>query len=385
MLNKTYDVVITGAGPAGCACALALHGSGLRVVMVEKDIFPRDKICGDAIPGLAFKAMDKINTEWGNAMRQFIDKEAVRTAKIFAPNNKIITLDWITFAYNSKRINFDHFLFQLVKNETTTTIFENKRLQKVVVEKDGVECQFQENLVINAAIIIGCDGANSMVMRQLGSVDLQNSPSCAAVRTYYKGIEELKTGVNEFHFFKHLLPGYFWIFPLENGWANVGFGILNSKIDKNNKKIKLRDTLEMITTTLPSIAPRFKNAQLMDSTKGFALPLGTHELPISGYRFMLCGDAASLIDPLQGHGIDNAMWCGLFAAQQATECFKNDNFEASFMAGYDKAVYKKIGSELATNAFIMRIFSRFPLLFNAFGWVGQNQKLMQWIARVLKI
>ena len=200
MLNKTYDVVITGAGPAGCACALALHGSGLRVVMVEKDIFPRDKICGDAIPGLAFKAMDKINTEWGNAMRQFIDKEAVRTAKIFAPNNKIITLDWITFAYNSKRINFDHFLFQLVKNETTTTIFENKRLQKVVVEKDGVECQFQENLVINAAIIIGCDGANSMVMRQLGSVDLQNSPSCAAVRTYYKGIEELKTGVNEFHF-----------------------------------------------------------------------------------------------------------------------------------------------------------------------------------------
>ena len=385
MLNKTYDVVITGAGPAGCACALALHGSGLRVVMVEKDIFPRDKICGDAIPGLAFKAMDKINTEWGNAMRQFIDKEAVRTAKIFAPNNKIITLDWITFAYNSKRINFDHFLFQLVKNETTTTIFENKRLQKVVVEKDGVECQFQENLVINAAIIIGCDGANSMVMRQLGSVDLQNSPSCAAVRTYYKGIEELKTGVNEFHFFKHLLPGYFWIFPLENGWANVGFGILNSKIDKNNKKIKLRDTLEMITTTLPSIAPRFKNAQLMDSTKGFALPLGTHELPISGYRFMLCGDAASLIDPLQGHGIDNAMWCGLFAAQQATECFKNDNFEASFMAGYDKAVYKKIGSELATNAFIMRIFSLFPLLFNAFGWVGQNQKLMQWIARVLKI
>ena len=385
MLNKTYDVVITGAGPAGCACALALHGSGLRVVMVEKDIFPRDKICGDAIPGLAFKAMDKINTEWGNAMRQFIDKEAVRTAKIFAPNNKIITLDWITFAYNSKRINFDHFLFQLVKNETTTTIFENKRLQKVVVEKDGVECQFQENLVINAAIIIGCDGANSMVMRQLGSVDLQNSPSCAAVRTYYKGIEELKTGVNEFHFFKHLLPGYFWIFPLENGWANVGFGILNSKIDKNNKKIKLRDTLEMITTTLPSIAPRFKNAQLMDSTKGFALPLGTHELPISGYRFMLCGDAASLIDPLQGHGIDNAMWCGLFAAQQATECFKKNNFEASFMTGYDKAVYKKIGSELATNAFIMRIFSRFPFLFNAFGWVGQNQKLMQWIARVLKI
>ncbi len=55
------------------------------------------------------------------------------------------------------------------------------------------------------------------------------------------------------------------------------------------------------------------------------------------------------------------------------------------MSNYDKAVYKKIGSELATNAFIMRLFSRFPFFLNAFGWVGQNQKLMQWIARTLKI
>lgn len=385
MPNDTYDIAIIGAGPAGCACALALHGSGLQVAMVEKDIFPRDKICGDAIPGLAFKAMDKINPQWGNAMRQLVDKEDIRTAKIFAPNNKIITLDWVTYAYNSKRLNFDNFLFQLVKNETDTTIFENKKLQKAVVNEDGVKCQFQDNLLINAAIVIGCDGANSMVMRQLGCLDLQNSSSCAAVRTYYKGIEGLKMGVNEFHFFKNLMPGYFWIFPLENDWANVGFGVLNTNSSKNKNKLNLRVTLDMITTTLPSIAPRFKNAQLMDSTKGFALPLGTHKLPISGHRFMLCGDAASLIDPLQGHGIDNAMWCGLFAAQQATECFKKNNFESPFMAKYDKAVYKKIGSELATNAYIMRIFSRFPFLFNAFGWVGQNQQLMQWIARTLKI
>ena len=385
MPNETFDIAIIGAGPAGCACALALHESGLRVVMLDKDIFPRDKICGDAIPGLAFKAMSKINPKWEFVMRQLIDKEDIRTAKIYAPNNKIITLDWVTYAYNSKRLNFDNFLFQLVKKETSTTIFENKRLQKVVVGNGGVHCQFQDNLLIHATIVIGCDGANSMVMRQLGSIELQNAPSCAAVRAYYHGIEELKEGVNEFHFFKDLMPGYFWIFPLENGWANVGFGILNTKASKNKNKLKLRDTLDIITKTLPSIAPRFKNAQLMDSTKGFALPLGTQKLPISGHRFMLCGDAASLINPLQGHGIDNAMWCGLFAAQQATECFKKNNFEASFMAQYDEAVYKKIGTELAINAFIMRLFSRFPFLFNAFGWVGQNQKLMQWIARVLRI
>jgi len=50
-----------GAGPSGCACVLALQGSGLRVIVLDKDTFPRYKICGDAIPGPAFKALDSIN------------------------------------------------------------------------------------------------------------------------------------------------------------------------------------------------------------------------------------------------------------------------------------------------------------------------------------
>jgi flavin-dependent dehydrogenase len=77
---KTYDIAIVGGGPSGCACALALHGSGLKVVLVEEDSFPRDKICGDAIPGPAFKAMDLIRPEWGQAMRAFADKETIQTS-----------------------------------------------------------------------------------------------------------------------------------------------------------------------------------------------------------------------------------------------------------------------------------------------------------------
>ena len=57
----TYDISIVGAGPSGCACVLALQGSGLRVIVLDKDTFPRYKICGDAIPGPAFKALDSIN------------------------------------------------------------------------------------------------------------------------------------------------------------------------------------------------------------------------------------------------------------------------------------------------------------------------------------
>lgn len=384
-MTNTYDIAIIGAGPAGCACALALQGSGLVVVMIEKDTFPRDKICGDAIPGPAFKAMDKINPNWGEAMRQFSDKADVRTSKAFAPNGKAITLDWLTYAYNSKRVNFDNFLIQLVRSETETTILDNKRLQQVTVNEDGVTCDFQDGATVRAAVVVGCDGANSIVTRHLGSFDLHDSHSCAAVRAYFRGVEGMKAGVNEFHFFKELLPGYFWIFPLENGWANVGFGILPGINGENKKTLKLRDTLTLIIETMPNIAPRFQNAKSMNGIKGFALPLGTQKRVISGHRFMLCGDAAALIDPLQGHGIDKAMWSGFFAAQQAIKSFDVSDFSAAFMRQYDSAVYKKVGSELARNTFLMKFLNRFPSVINFLAIIGQNQKMMQWLARVLKI
>ena len=383
MMTEIYDIAIIGAGPAGCACALALQNSGLRVVLIEKETFPRDKICGDAIPGPAFKAMHKINPKWGQAMQAFKDKEEVRTSKMFAPSGKAITLDWVTYSYNSKRLNFDYFLAQLVRSETNTTIVEQKRLQKITIEEEGVYCQFADNSSLKAALIIGCDGANSIVTRQLASFDLRDNNSCAAVRAYFTGVEGLKMGVNEFHFFKELLPGYFWIFPLENGWANVGFGILQG--DKTKKSLNLRDTLNFITQKSPNIAPRFQNAQIVDTIKGFALPLGTQKRSISGNRFMLCGDAAALIDPLQGHGIDKAMWSGLYAAQQAILCFKSDNFTIDFMHNYDKTVYKKVGIELMRSTFLMKFLNRFPSFINILVRLGQNKKRMQWLARVLKI
>ncbi len=384
-MTNSYDIAIIGAGPAGCACALALQGSGLRVVLIDKEIFPRDKICGDAIPGPAFKAMDKINPKWGQAMKQFSDKADVRTSKAFAPNGKAITLDWVTYAYNSKRVNFDNFLTQLVRSETETTVLDNKRLQQVTVNEEGVNCQFQDGASLTAAIVVGCDGANSIITRQFGAFYLRDSHSCAAVRAYFRGVEGMKAGVNEFHFFKELLPGYFWIFPLENGWANVGFGILPGINGNNKKHMKLRDTLTLITDTMPNIAPRFRKAESMDGIKGFALPLGTQKRVISGNRFMLCGDAAALIDPLQGHGIDKAMWSGLFAAQQAIKSFEAADFSAGFMQQYDSAVYKKVGSELARSTFLMKFLNRFPSVINFLAIIGQNQKMMQWLARVLKI
>jgi geranylgeranyl reductase family protein len=380
---NTYDVVIIGAGPAGCACALALHGSGLKVALVDKETYPRDKVCGDAIPGKAFKAMDAILPAWGSIMRQFAHKTNIQTTKAFTPNGKSVSINWVLYSYNSKRLHFDDFLLQLVKTETETTVIESQRLQHVVIEKEWAECKFKNGLEVRASIVIGCDGANSIVKRQLHKVEYQNNYPCSAVRVYMKGVIGILEGVNECHFFNET-PGYFWIFPLENGVCNVGFGSLDNLKGKDKQPINLRETLKNIITTFPSISSRFVDAEMLEDIKGFALPLGTKKQAISGERYMLCGDAASLIDPLSGHGIDKAFWSGVFAAKQAITCFQSSRFDANILGNYDKMVYDKVGAELRKNTIFMRIFIRYPSLMNPLTWMDKHQNVAEKIIRVFK-
>lgn len=384
-MNHAFDIIIIGAGPAGSACALSLANSGLRVALIDKSTFPRDKICGDAIPGPAFKAMNRINKKWGEAMQKFAASYYIKSGQVTSPNGKTMKLDWVTYSYNSKRIDFDFFLHQLVQAETSTSVISNTRLQELIITEADCQCIFQDGSVIHAALVIGCDGANSIVRRKIKGKEQSNEHACSAVRAYYKNVSGIDAGTNEFHFFQDLLPGYFWIFPLPNGWVNIGFGILQKKIGGHQRPVNLRHALTRIIKEMPSIAPRFANAEMMLDIQSFGLPLALKPNSLSGNRYMLCGDAASLIDPLQGHGIDHAMTSGHMAALQAMKCFKEHNFTADFMQQYDQSVYNKIGSELKRNTALLRLLSRAPWLLNLLTSIGQNQRLIEKVVRFFKI
>lgn len=375
-----YDIAIVGAGPAGCACALALHNTGVKVALIDKDTYPRDKICGDAIPGPAFKAIDSLDKNWLRQMRGIQNKMDITTTAAYLSESKSFRYDWILYSYNSKRIHFDNFLFQLVKNETDTITLENKKLQKITSEPNYKLLKFQDGSSFSASMIIGCDGANSIVKREFVK-DSRKNNSLIAVRAYYKNINGIQPGVNECYFIKGI-DGYFWIFPLNDNWVNVGLGLLNKQ--KNKKPIDIRAIFEKILKA-PSFVDRFKNAERIGDINGFGLPIYTNRKALSGHRFLLCGDAASLVDPLQGHGIDKAMWSGIMAAKQATSCFEDNNFSADFMKQYDAQLYKRFGRELASKYFLMRFFLKFPFLLRFLFHLNFNENLTKWIIRKLKI
>lgn len=369
-------MIIVGAGPAGATAALALRQSGLRVGLLDKGSFPRDKVCGDAIPGPALRVLSELG--FGNEAATFPQKEMVTSSRLVAPNGKSLTIHWVTKAFNSRRMDFDAFLLDLVRMHTDVQVLEAQEVKQVAVEQDAVKVTTvgQE---FTCQILIGADGANGITAKQLAGFSLDRHHHCAAVRAYCKDLPGVEAGVNEFYLLEGYLPGYFWIFPLENGWVNVGFGMLSAAVASKN--LNLRKTLQAIITTHPLLKKRFAQASLIEKTLGFGLPLGSRRWPLYGERYMLAGDAGSLIDPLQGHGIDKAMLSGKLAAEQAIRCFEEQRFDAAFLKTYDQAVYRRCGFEFRKNYRLLILLNRFPRLVNVIVNAGQQRWLWECFQR----
>ena len=362
MVEK-FDVIICGAGPAGTTCALALGSLGLKVALVDKSNFPRDKICGDAIAAYVPKVLSTINPDYAKALAEFTEKEKVNTIRIVSPNTKTLDISYGEDGFISARINFDNFLLDLVKQLPNVKLFLNSAVQDVVANEKEVYVILANNIKLEAALIIGCDGEQGITRKKLTQTQLDPKHHAAAVRAYFKNVKDIPKGTFELHFMKDIVPGYFWIFPLPNGDANVGLGLVTKKVSE--RKLNLRQEMLRIIETNPSIKERFKDTEMISKVEGYGLPFGSRKTIISGNRFMLCGDAASLIDPLTGEGIGQAMISGRYAGWQAKKCFEQNDFSAHFMKQYDKTVYDKLWNEHRRNYFIRELIINKPKLFNS--------------------
>jgi geranylgeranyl reductase family protein len=361
--TREFDVIICGAGPAGSTCALALADSGLRVAVLEKNNFPRDKTCGDAVAAYVPKVLATINSSLIRSLEDFKEKVSVNTCRIVAPNQKALDLRFNQTGFISRRIDWDNFLFEKASAQTNTAFFLNHTIRDVRIASDKVTVMAGDTEFIGR-LVIGCDGAHSVLNRKITGTRPDPDHHCGAVRAYYTNVSDIPDHTFEIHLVKDILPGYFWIFPVKNNLANVGLGVLSSAISK--RKMDLRSSLQKVVEEIPYISDRFKNAERIGKIEGFGLPLGSRKVPMSGDRFMLCGDAASLIDPLSGEGIGQAIVSGRYAGWQTKKCFEENNFSAGFMRQYDAQVYQKFWSRHRKNHFIQHLMNSEWLLNGVF-------------------
>jgi menaquinone-9 beta-reductase len=322
-----YDLIIVGGGPAGAVTALYAARRGLRILLLDKSRFPRDKICGDAITGKAISILRDLQLE-----RAIVDLPGVRFRKLLFGSAKHIEVeidldrprrrDLVT-GYVIRRRVFDEFLFSRARAAATTCVegftvdglvCENHRVCGVVGHDStsGLRREFR------SSIVVGADGYRSIVARQVGSYAIDPAHWLVAIRRYYRNVAGPPDCI-QLHYVSAVTPGYFWIFPLDDGFANVGIGMLLLTMKK--KRVKLTEALD-ITVRDPFFAPRFADAMPAEKPVGWHLPVGSMHRPCCGPGYLSVGDAAGLIDPFTGEGIANAMHSGRIAAEAAATALK---------------------------------------------------------------
>ncbi|MEJ7626257.1 MAG: geranylgeranyl reductase family protein [Ferruginibacter sp.] len=368
-------VIIIGAGPAGAGASIFLTKAGIHHIILEKETFPRDKICGDACSGKTAFVLRKANPEW---MEEIFNNSAENIPShgvVFAsPNGKELHIPFNPAklikgqapGFVTPRLLFDNFLFKKLTSPFAT-IYQQAAIKSIErVQDKGVKVSFthhSQNYEMIAPVIIGADGDKSQVRKVLMKKNVAARAYCVGLRAYYKGV----TGMHEkdfieLHFLPEVLPGYFWIFPLANGMTNVGIGMMSERI--RSKKINLREEMLKAIKNNPNISHRFTDATLEGKIQGWGLPMSVKKEKLSGDNFLLAGDAASLIDPFTGEGIGNALYSGMLTAFAVEEAVKAGKYDAGFLKEkYDDVLYKRIGDELKMSALLQRL-CHYPWLFN---------------------
>ena len=366
-MNKFYDIIIVGAGPAGCSCAHQLSGKGLKVAVIDKDVFPRDKICGDAISPDVVNQFYRMDSTLGDAFKQFQAKQASHGIRFFAPNHHFLDITYTRSKHTDsasfivKRVDFDHFFFNQIKNLPGIDMYLKHVVKDIKVSESGVSV-VTDKTSLKGSVIIGADGANSVVRKKLINNKIERKHHSAGLRQYYENVTGFhEKGHIELHFYEDILPGYFWIFPLPDNQANIGIGMLSSEVSK--RKVNLKEKLTDIIQHHPNVKERFKNARPLEPVRGFGLPMGSMKRPCSGDHFLLLGDAAGLIDPFSGEGIGNAMRSGRIAAGHLVKAFQLNRFDAKFNKRYDQEVYSKMWNEFRFSYYLRKIM-KYPKIFN---------------------
>ena len=367
------DVLIAGAGPGGASTSVFLATEKINHIIIDKAVFPRDKICGDAFSGKSVGILKRITPAWQDYFLADKNKAVVSTGIQFtAPDNTCLdipfllknTKEQIPAGFVSKRIDFDNTLAGLIDNQYATFL-TGTLLEDIEEIKDGLLVtikQHGERKQIFTKMIVGAEGRGSIVAKKMAQHTMELAHYSAGIRAYYKNVSGMhEQNYIELHFLKELQPGYLWIFPLPNGTANVGVGMLSKSISL--KKVNLKQLMLEAIKTHPTLKDRFVNATIEGPIDGWGLPLGSKKRKLSGNRFLLTGDAGSLIDPFTGEGIGNAMVSGLVASRVIKKAIDANDFSIHFLKQYDDELYTKLWTELKLSHYL-QILSSKPRLFN---------------------
>ena len=324
------DVIVAGGGPAGAALSARLGSSGLRVLLADSERFPRDKVCGDFVGPAALAELAHLGvtdlpayraTNIITAAALYLDGEELITRPIpqiagLPPHGRVIS-----------RMELDHWIFDSarkagaeIREGCRVTSFERRRthVEVTVRSESGTR-------TLRGRVLVGADGSASTVARLMRGQGPCREDRIIGVRGYFEGVAGPEQQA-DLYFSRDSFPGYCWMFPTGRGTANVGLGMVPETLPPPEKHI--REMLLGLIERDPAVRARLRRARLRGRLMSWPLTTYNPGLPLVDDRVLLVGDAAGLINPLNGEGIQYALLSARWAAETLLESARAGDFSA---------------------------------------------------------
>jgi len=347
------DVIIIGGGLAGLTSALHLLRAGVRVVVIEKQSFPRHKVCGEYISNEVLPYLQWLDADPAVLQPARIDRVCVSTM-----TGKSIEAGLPLGGFGISRYTFDHFLVQKVLAAGGQLIEDT--VTDVIYTEDSFTVSTASGEVMNARFVIGAYGKRAALDQQLSrDFSSQKSP-WLAIKGHYEG--SFPDGLVALHNFA---GGYCGVSKVENNIINICY-LVSYDTFKQFKNIAIHQ--EKVLYRNPHL-----KAVLDRCTPLFERPVSISQVSFAeknkvDRHILMTGDTAGLIHPLCGNGMAMAIHSAKIASEQLLSCLSGIRTSRNDLeAGYTKAWKEAFGKRMAAGRLLAAVFRKQQLAAAAMG------------------
>jgi menaquinone-9 beta-reductase len=303
------DVLVVGAGPAGCAAGITAARAGLRVLVLDRAAFPRQKTCGDAVSNRGAALVDALVGTAG-ALRTVPHAEVRAGAAVFPDGSRVVRRFGGAPGFIVPRLYLDDLLRRALER-AGAELRQGVKVRRLRVTDGRVTGAETDGEWLEAAAVIAADGPGSVAWAALGRGYHRGARLGVAITAYHEGVSVGAAEATNEHYFDAALPcGYGWIFPAVEGRSNIGVYQRADRFEARGRSLP-----ELLARFVAAHPERLAGSRAVGRTRAWALPLMTRPWVPAGPGLLACGDAASTVDPLAGEGIYQALHGGALAGR----------------------------------------------------------------------
>ena len=380
---KPYDVIVIGAGPAGCASALFLHQKGLRVLVLDRASFPRDKVCGEFIS----PAADDILKELGvlDSIQQS-DPVRLRGVAISSYGKPELCIDYPPCpdrtnpmtSLSLSRFQLDHLLVQKLI-ELGVVIREGHAVDDFLFEDNrvtGVKGRDEDNrsFAFSASVVVDASGRNGLSLRRLGLIKPHWGPGKVALAAHWENVQF----PHDYCYMHVSSPGY-------TGMAPVGKDSVNVVLVVEDRYVKGRELDTFYQTAVMGNERRrslLSGARLKERVRSVG-SLAYDVRPVSCGGLVLAGDTTGFIDPFTGEGIYLSLRSAQLAAGIIQRAFSAGDFSKNFLVEYEQKRQKEFRQKFILSRILQKIIYRRRWCDGVIALLRRNPQMAQTLVGVI--